>query len=390
MRKQRLFTLCMTASVLTLSACSDLDLDLRDLGRGFDTTEAANAKSAARPKPDDRGIISYPNYQVAVARRGDTLSSLASRIGLPLAELARYNGVPQDASLNKGEVIALPTRVTEPSPATGALGTGPIKPAEPVDVQTLASNAITAAEPKPTRKPTVQTGAEPVRHQVSRGETAYSVARLYNVSARSLADWNGLDSDLSIREGQFLLIPVAAATAAARSDVPKPGDGSVTPTPPSAVKPLPAETPAPTTTASTTTPKVEDTPPSPNLAAEKTASSGTSQFARPADGKIIRDFKKGKNDGIDIAAPAGSPVRAAANGTVAAITKDTDQVPIIVVRHEGGLLTVYANVDGLKIKKGDRVKRGQTMAVVRAGSPAFVHFEVRKGLEALDPTPFLN
>ncbi len=110
----------------------------------------------------------------------------------------------------------------------------------------------------------------------------------------------------------------------------------------------------------------------------------------PVSGSIIRAYAKGRNDGVDISADAGSPVVAAADGTVAAITRDTDQVPIVVLKHAGNLLTVYAGVDQLTIKKGDKVKRGQKIAVLRAGSPSFLHFEVRQGLESTDPVPFLN
>ena len=87
---------------------------------------------------------------------------------------------------------------------------------------------------------------------------------------------------------------------------------------------------------------------------------------------------------------AGTPVRAAAAGTVAAVTRDTDGIPILVLRHSDGLLTVYAGLDDLGVKKGDVVTRGQSIAKVRSGDPAFLHFEVRKGLEAVDPTPFLT
>ena len=110
----------------------------------------------------------------------------------------------------------------------------------------------------------------------------------------------------------------------------------------------------------------------------------------PADGRIIRGFSAKKNTGIDIGAVAGSPVMAAANGTVAAITKDTADVPILVVRHADNILTIYANIDGIKVAKGDKVKRGQSIAVVRAENPAFLHFEVRNGADAVDPLPYLE
>ena len=132
------------------------------------------------------------------------------------------------------------------------------------------------------------------------------------------------------------------------------------------------------------------TPPAPDLGAQKTAASGTARLAMPVSGKIIRGYAKKKNEGIDIAASAGTSVKAAGDGTVAAITKDTDQVPILVIRHEGNLLTVYANIDGIAVAKGDRVKRGQAIAKVRSADPAFLHFEVRQGFDSVDPVPYLQ
>ena len=72
--KPRFRLLVGAVSLLALAGCDDFDLDLRGSGSG--TSEAARNASADRPTPDSRGIISYPNYQVAVARRGDTLQSL--------------------------------------------------------------------------------------------------------------------------------------------------------------------------------------------------------------------------------------------------------------------------------------------------------------------------
>ena len=83
-------------------------------------------------------------------------------------------------------------------------------------------------------------------------------------------------------------------------------------------------------------------------------------------------------------------MRAAADGTVAAITQDTSQVQILILKHADGYLTVYANVDGIKVAKGATVKRGQTVAAVHSGSPSFVHFEVRRGTDSLDPVPLLQ
>jgi murein DD-endopeptidase MepM/ murein hydrolase activator NlpD len=113
-------------------------------------------------------------------------------------------------------------------------------------------------------------------------------------------------------------------------------------------------------------------------------------LAMPADGAVIRAYQKGRYDGIGIGAAAGSPVRAAAEGTVAAITRDTEQVPIVVIRHADNLLTVYANVDGITVAKDARVTRGQQIGKVRAGNPPFLHFEVRRGGDSVDPMTMLR
>lgn len=377
----RVLGLCAVAA---LAACDGgFEFDMRGNMGGLDTSQSAARATADKPQADARGIISYPNYQVAVARRGDTVSSVAARIGLDAQKLATYNGLRPEDTLRPGEIIALPGRVAEPGAADGG----------EIDISTLASGAIENAGPRPTApsQPTAPIagapgGPEPVRHQVERGETAYSIARLYDVSVRSLADWNGLGPQLAVREGQYLLIPIVETGGpggqTAASDTSAPGAGSATPAPPSASTPLPQDQAA-----------VEQTalPPSPDLGASQTAASAPkSRFGMPVEGAIIRPYSKGKNEGIDIAASAGASVRAAGAGEVAAITRDTDQIPILVLRHEGGLLTVYANIDRISVKKGDKVKRGQKIAVVRASDPAFVHFEVRKGFESVDPDPYLN
>lgn len=386
-------------ALAALAACDGpMDLDMRGrMGGPLDTSEAAVNAAAPRPEPDDRGVISYPNYQVAVARRGDTLADVATRVDLPAEELARFNGIQPGDTLRRGEIVALPRRVAEPTAATGGQSAQAIRPADDIDITTLASNAIDSAPGQPSRSSSGQSGGassdgagvEPVRHQVKRGETAYTIARLYDVSPRALADWNGLDENLSLREGQYLLIPVAQAqpapAATPKSQVSQPGQGSPTPTPPSASKPLPEETPK---AASEKPPKPET--PAPDIGKTTKASSSDSQMTMPVDGSIIREYSKGKNEGIDIAAAAGTPVKAADSGTVAAITRNTDDVQILVIKHSGDLLTVYTHIDGITVSKGAKVSRGQVVGKVKSGDPARMHFEVRNGFESVDPMSYLR
>ena len=375
-RPVRLRALLLGCAALAVTACDDFDIDLRN--NAANTSQAALQETAPRPEPDARGIISYPSYQVAVAQRGDTVSDVANRVGLTTEELSRFNGIPMDVTLRKGEILALPERVGQPTPA----------PSGNVDIATLAGGAIERAGAT-TAPASVQDPpkAEPIRHKVERGETAYSIARLYNISVRSLSEWNGLGPELTVREGQYLLIPVAVEndTAPEVAVATLPGTISQVPTPPSAASPLPDEETTPPATVAAT-PAAAPLP-SPELAEEKTQSS---RLAFPVEGSIIRGYAKNKNDGIDISAAAGTAVKAAEAGTVAAITRDTDQIPILVLRHADNLLTVYANIDTIKVNKGDSVKRGQTVATVRAGDPSFLHFEVRQGFESVDPMPYLN
>jgi murein DD-endopeptidase MepM/ murein hydrolase activator NlpD len=380
--------LAATAVCLVLAGCSQtMDFDLRGAGDGFSTAGAAQQATAERPRPDNRGVISYPSYQVAVAQPGDTIDLVAGRVGLPPAEIASFNGLPAGITFRGGEVLVLPRRVAEPSPATGAVATGPITPGT-VDVTTIAGAAIdrsAGASPTPAAAPVVQPGTEPTRHRVQRGETAFTIARLYNVTPKALADWNGLDADFTVREGQYLLIPVATgpAPAPAVAAATPPGAGSATPQPPSAAAPLPPPPPPRTQAA-------EEEPPSPDLAEERTAASNPGQMMMPVNGSIIRPFVEGETDGIAIAGATGTPVRAARNGTVAAISRDTNGVPIVVIRHEGNLLTIYSQVDDLTVEQGDSVSRGDPIGKIRANDPPFLHFEVRQGFESVDPMPYLQ
>ena len=375
----------LLAGVTLLAGCngpmSEMDWDLRPSGR-FNTAEAARQTSGARPQPDSRGVISYPGYQVVVAQRGERVGDIAQRLGLDPTSLAQHNAVEVGTALRGGELLVLPNRIS------GGDGAAP--------------GAITATALAPLA-PTALPGPEPLRHTVRRGETAFTVARLYDVTPRSLAEWNGLPGDMSVREGQILMIPVTPASAAepatasaasaplAAAGMPttpvapatsQPGQGSATPVPPSASQPLPNSTPTAAGSAATA-----PVAPVANMSAQRTEGP---RLAMPVDGRIIRAYARGRNDGIGIGAPAGTEVRAAAAGTVAAITQDTDQVPILVVRHDNNLLTVYANIDTIRVARGDRVTRGQTLATVRRGDPSFLHFEVRDGFESVDPMPYLQ
>ncbi len=373
------------ALLAVLAACSTpIDYDLRDRIGAFSTNAAARSVTTApRPTPDARGIISYPGYQVAVARRGDTVADVAARIGLPADELARFNGLTPDTGLRPDEILALPRRVPDTPRAAGE-----------VDIAALAGQAIenaprtppvTGAAPAaaPARPETVAPPprGEPIRHKVARGETAYTISRLYQVPVKALAEWNGLGPDFAIREGQYLLIPLTdrPGPEPATEAVTEPGEISPTPVPPSASKPLPDE-------------KIDPGPPElPEITLDEPDRPEDTAMTMPVRGKIIRTYAKAEGrEGIAIAGTPGAPVLAADDGVVRAITRDADNIPIVVIDHGDNLLTVYANLGAVEVGKGDRVTRGQSIARLREGENAYVHFEVRKGFESVDPASYLE
>jgi len=118
---------------------------------------------------------------------------------------------------------------------------------------------------------------------------------------------------------------------------------------------------------------------------------------RPVDGKIISNFgpKQGglHNDGINIRAPKGTPVRAAQNGVVVYSGNDLEGYGnLILVRHQNNMMSAYAHLDKTLIKRGDTVKQGQSIGTVgstgQVNTPQ-LHFEIRKGTKALNPVKYL-
>ena len=122
------------------------------------------------------------------------------------------------------------------------------------------------------------------------------------------------------------------------------------------------------------------------------------KFLWPVNGKIVSRFgaKDGglHNDGLNIAAPQGTPVRAAENGVVAYAGNELRGFGnLLLIRHADGWMSAYAHNDALLVQRGDRVARGQTIARVgRTGNVATpqLHFELRRGAGPVDPLPHLG
>ena len=120
-------------------------------------------------------------------------------------------------------------------------------------------------------------------------------------------------------------------------------------------------------------------------------------FRWPARGRVIAGFGPSpnglQNDGINVAVPEGTPIKAAEDGVVAYAGNELKGYGnLVLIRHSNGFVSAYAHASALSVKRGDTVKRGQEIA--KAGQTGSVtssqlHFEIRKGSTPVDPAQYL-
>lgn len=204
-------------------------------------------------------------------------------------------------------------------------------------------------------------------HTVRRGETGYGISRRYGVNLNALMRLNGIRKPYRLSVGQVLKLPGGAKAA-------------------------PAAQTASASTAPASRPTARTAPmPAP-------AARSASGFDWPVEGQIASRFgpKEGglHNDGINILAKRGAPVRSAEAGVVVYASNALEGYGnLLLLKHADGWLTAYAHNERLLVNKGDSVKKGQVIA--RVGSTGGVtdpqlHFEIRKGRRALDPLDYLK
>ena len=136
----------------------------------------------------------------------------------------------------------------------------------------------------------------------------------------------------------------------------------------------------------------------PTAAHAKAADGANPTFRWPAKGRVIAGFgpkpNGQQNDGINLAVPEGTPIKAAEDGVVAYAGNELKGYGnLVLVRHPNGYVTAYAHAKEILVKRGDTIKRGQTIA--NSGQTGNVdapqlHFEIRKGPAPQDPLPMLS
>jgi murein DD-endopeptidase MepM/ murein hydrolase activator NlpD len=249
-------------------------------------------------------------------------------------------------------------------------------------------------------------------YEVVKGDSLSIVARKTGVAFATLARINGLSAPYLLQPGQRLQLPASAAAALPPGSTlaaPAPGKAAAAPRAskpaPSAVPAAPPPAPVPQTApvaAQTAPAAAQPAPAATPVAAAPAplppppAKSGHG-FIWPVKGEVIAEFGNGgkgqHNDGINIAAPRGTPVIASESGVVAYAGNELRGFGnLLLIKHEDGVMTAYAHNDQLLVKRGDLVKRGQKIATVGdSGGVAQpqLHFELRQGTRPIDPGPVL-
>jgi murein DD-endopeptidase MepM/ murein hydrolase activator NlpD len=246
-------------------------------------------------------------------------------------------------------------------------------------------------------------------HVIESGESLYTIARRYNVTAQAIVQANGMGSPDKIFVGQKVIIPGMTAKAAPPTQVASiaPADGApvgnkLAPSPAMALVAPQKSTPAAPAVDKTAaiqnpalvdpeTSKTEPVPTKP--AVVEPVMSGADKFRWPISGKVITDFIASKGTGINIEAPEGAAVRAAENGQVIYVGSGVEGYGnLILIRHANGYVSAYAHLKSVGVSKGDNVTRGDSIG--QAGMTGSVsrpqlHFELRKGATPVDPVPLL-
>lgn len=244
------------------------------------------------------------------------------------------------------------------------------------------------------------------------GDTLYSLSRRYSVPVNDLAVMNNLKAPFNLVVGQKIRVPNLTDARAVENVVVKKKENSKISQISSVDKTKVPEKKIEKTEKGKVTDKAPDTTKNKTTAvaqAKKISSDPTkklpkivgrssSKFSWPVRGRILSDYGAKSNglfnDGINISATRGANVLAAENGVVAYAGNEVKGMGnLVIIQHDGGWMTVYAHMDSMMVRRGVRVKVGQKIGTVgetgKVDTPQ-LHFEIRKGTRAYNPTSYLK
>jgi murein DD-endopeptidase MepM/ murein hydrolase activator NlpD len=327
-------------------------------------TEITGSLPAAPPPP----TWTWEGGTPITVAPGETLEMISRQHGVPVSAIMQANNITSPAMVHSGDHLVIPRRM----PSTAAYAPPPTRIATTVP-------GMPVGAPRTALAPTSG------MHVVAPGETLHSIARLYGKSVMVLATANNIRPDTMVKVGERIIIPGVqpGAAGAPRAQAPAvpPGPSLATAESPHSARVATPEAPAQESTIKTAEP-----------------AGGLPSFRWPVRGRVIASFGPTpngvQNDGINLAVPEGTPVKAAEDGVVAYAGNELKGYGnLVLVRHSNGFVTAYAHASDILVKRGETVKRGQVIAhsgqTGNVTSPQ-LHFEIRKGSTPVDPSQYLN
>ncbi len=337
-------------------------------GRGMGSLQQPSPEvtGSVQPPPPPPPAWSWNGGTAITVAPGETIDMIARKHGVPASIIMEANHIANPADVHAGQRLVIPR-----------YHAGPTAYAPPTTRVATVPGSVHTGNPRTALAPA--TGV----HVVAPGETLNSIARLYGTSVMVLAKANNIPPYTMVRVGQRITVPGAAAPTRAEAAPAPRQDVANLQSPHSAYNAEPVPPPA-----------VQQQTPA--KAAEPVGA--IPSFRWPARGRVIAGFGRPLNgtqdDGIDLALPEGTPIKAADDGVVAYAGNELQGYGnLVLIRHSNGYVTAYAHASEILVKRGDVVKRGEVIA--KSGATGNVkspelHFEVRRGATPVDPEQFLG
>jgi murein DD-endopeptidase MepM/ murein hydrolase activator NlpD len=339
-------------------------------------------------KPTPSAQWSWEGGTPITVAPGETVDSIARRYGVPATVIMEVNRLPSANAIQAGQRLVIPRYGSSAAAAPAVAALPPSHPVAPPPPPAVKPVAPVVASVAPHAAGPASSGV----HIVAAGDTLTKIAHEYHKSLVEITKANNIPPDGKLTIGDRIIIPGARISSAAPEAEPaassKPAGTKVT------ANTVPAQS-AGVQSASMVTPAAE-TPG--NDGAVKAVTEATPGFRWPVRGRIIAGFgpkpNGQQNDGIYVAVPENTPIKAAEGGVVAYAGNELKGYGnLVLIKHPNGYVTAYANAKELLVKRGDQIKRGDVIA--KSGQSGSVdapqlHFEVRKGSTPVDPMQFLN
>jgi murein DD-endopeptidase MepM/ murein hydrolase activator NlpD len=396
-------------------------------------TSVASADPAPRQSPGSYNHWSAEGGTPVTVGSGETAAILANRYGVPTDILLKVNGFSSASQVQAGSRLVIPVYRATGAAARPQPETHPVKEArEQVKPSPKRVAAKAEAEeeeapaPKASHKNAQAPAAKPAKlakseekdeEKAASSKVSEKKAKTADKKTKVAAKPEDEEDEKPVVKAKAKPIKTAAKAEEEEKPAPKPKakeqpkvvkaeparERVVTPTPVksaakvekheqqqvAAVDPPVERAPIPEHKVDRATTTAALTP----AAEEKPSDAAHPEFRWPARGRVIQGFANGGNDGINIAVPEGTQVKAAEAGVVAYAGSELKGYGnLVLIRHPNGFVTAYAHNGDISVKRGDQVTRGQTIA--KSGQSGNVsspqlHFELRKGSTPVDPTNYL-